>query len=468
MNGFVPGEAPLCEALIERAGKGAARFHMPGHKGKPLAGFLFPEAARLDFTELSDTGDLYRGGGPIARAEALAARACGAETCLFLTGGATQGILSSIAYLCPPGSKLLMSRASHLSVYHAAALLGLRPVYLYPSYSARVGVPGGISPAALERALAENPDARAVALTSPTYYGALLDVGGLAEICARSGVPLVVDGAHGAHLPFLGRESAVGRGALLEINSPHKTLPALGQGAWILAGPGADADALRRMTAAFGTSSPSYAIMASLDASRAWMQGRGGADYQSALRRLGEIKDGVRRRGVFSVPELSDFPDCAGLDPGRLCLHTARAGMTGFRAAELLESRFNVACEMADGNNAVFIVTCADGEADLARLDGAVRSLETLAPGGPPLPAAPPLPPPGDRALLPGEAFFSKKRRVRLADSAGLVCAECVAPYPPGVPVIAPGERIRELHLAYLLELSYNISEKVLVTDRSV
>ncbi len=466
MSGSDMAAAPLYDLLTARAAKGGARFHMPGHKGLPIAGHMLGDAAAIDYTELSDTGNLYKDGGPIARAEELAARACGAQSCLFLTGGSSQGILAALAALCPPGGTVLIDRNSHLSVYHAMALCDLRPRYLYPEFIAEFSVTGGLCPDALSRALEENPDTRAVLVTSPTYYGVMLDIEALARVCARCNAALIVDAAHGAHLHFLGIPGAVRQGAAVEINSLHKTLPALGQGAWLLAGAGTDADALRRMSAVFGTTSPSYAVMASMDLARAYMQGQGGCEYRRAIARLDKIKNGVAARGVFSVLESAELgANAAGFDPGRLCLNTGCAGLNGFDAARILEAEHNVICEMADTQNVVFIITCADSDEALSRLDDAVLQLEKRAQGCPAPACAPSECPHAEPLLTPRQALFCKKRSVPLLEAAGRAACENLAPYPPGVPVVAIGERIDKIHLAYLRKKSYNMDREILTAD---
>lgn len=458
--------APLYNALTARAAKGGARFHMPGHKGLPIAGLALGDAALIDYTELSDTGNLYKDGGPIAQAESLAASACGAQACLFLTGGSSHGVLTALAALCPPGSTVLIDRGSHLSVHHAMALTDLRPHYLYPEFIAEFGITGMLSPDALSGALEENPDTRAVLVTSPTYYGVLLDIKVLAQVCSRYGAALIVDAAHGAHLHFLGIPGAVRQGASVEINSLHKTLPALGQSAWLLTGTNTDTDALRRMSAVFGTTSPSYAVMASMDLARAYMQGPGGLEYRRAVARLEAIKKRITARGVFSVLE-SAAPGIhtAGLDPGRLCLNTGRAGLSGFDAADILEQEHNVICEMADTRNVVFIITSADSDDMLSRLEDAVMQLERRT-GAQNTPDRAPSPyPQAVQVLTPRQALFAKKCRVPLAQSAGCVACENLAPYPPGIPVVAIGERIDKIHLAYLREKSYNMNTEILTAD---
>ena len=264
------GSTPLYDALRAFAAQRPLRMHMPGHKGKPLPAPELAAIAAIDFTELPPTGDLFSGGGAIGAAEALWAEVFHMDSCLFLTGGSTQGVHAALALACKPGETVLLDRGSHRSAYNALALLDLKPVYLERPWLASEGITGPISPSAVAQALEEYPDAKTLCITSPTYYGMLSDLPALAELMHRRGGVLVVDGAHGAHLPFLGNDHL--SAADLVVTSAHKTLPALGQSALLLAGERFPHAGLRRAASLYGSSSPSYPMMACLDLCRAWME----------------------------------------------------------------------------------------------------------------------------------------------------------------------------------------------------
>ena len=367
---------PLYDALRAFADARPLRMHMPGHKGRPLPAPELAGLSALDFTELPPTGDLFSGGDAIEAAEALWAKAFRMAHCLFLTGGATQGVQAALALACRPGDAVLLDRGSHRSAYNALALLDLRPVYLERPWLPQVGVTGPVDPAAVEAALKTRPDIKTVCITSPTYYGVLSDLPALAAVCRAHGAVLVVDGAHGAHLPFLGNfDLAV---ADLAVVSAHKTLPAPGQSALLLAGgsrtagasprPAADALASRRFTQAelrwaaslTGSSSPSYVLMAALDVCRAYMEAEGAAAYRETAEAVAAL-----RRHYPSLTE-GDAP----LDPARFVLRCSG----GFAAQEKLEA-LGVWPEMADAGHVVFIPTCADGPEQFARLRAALDTL---------------------------------------------------------------------------------------------
>lgn len=426
---------PLYDALRALAETRPLRLDMPGHHGAPLPGG-FPWPSGIDFTENGATGDLF---GPepdaIQAAERLWAERFGFDSCLFLTGGSTQGIHAGLALLAGAGGAAAVDRGSHRSVYHALALLDLRPVYLPRPWLAGEGVTGPIPPGTVEETLNAHPDIKTVCITSPTYYGVLSDIPAIAAVCHAHGAKLLVDGAHGAHLPFLGYEGY--RAADAVVTSAHKTLPAPGQTALLFAN-GFPLSELQRWGAVYGTSSPSYVLMAALDAVRDYMEGEGTARCRETARRVKELR--------ARWPALGER-DGLRLDPARLAL----TGPDGFALADALRER-GIYPELADLGHVVCILTCADGRPELERLE---RALADTGLAGPCAPTPPP-PEVPETVLTPRQALFAPRRALPLADSAGRIAAGQIAPYPPGVPVIAPGERIEKKHLAYLREIGYN------------
>ncbi len=434
---------PLYDALRDRAGRDTARFHMPGHKGRPLAG-LWGELTALDFTELPDTGNLYLDGadGPIRAAERLFADACEAAHGLFLTGGATQGILALLTAFAAPGDTVIVDRNSHRSVHNALALLDLRPVWVQAPLITPFCVTAAVPETAVRRALERHPDAVCVLMTSPTYYGVITALPALAAVCRQRGVPLLVDAAHGAHLPWLaGHRSPVALGAQAAVLSAHKTLPALGQAAVLLAGADTDVVRLRRCAGLYGSSSPSYPLMASLDLARAFMTRDGRAALQAVRGRAEDIRQktpcflgAIRHNDIVT-------------DPLRLCLYTGG----GHETAARLERDCGVACEMADTRNVVFLLSPADDGDALSRLSSAVDAL------GPDLPPMPPVttvdPPPLPRVYCtPREALFAPSKPLPPEQALGRAAAEPVGAWPPGVPLAARGEMIDETVVSLLLQ----------------
>ena len=429
---------PLYDHLRRVADRDPLRFDMPGHHGKGLP-VWDKLTARLDFTENGDTGDLFGGGGDaIEEAEALWAGRLGFDSCLFLTGGSTQGIHTGLALLAGEGGHVALDRGSHRSAYNALALLGLTPHYLSRPWLDREGISGPMDPVRVGELLRKHPEIKMVCITSPTYYGVISDIPALAAVCRAHGAKLMVDGAHGAHLPWLGYQDY--RWADVVVMSAHKTLPTPGQSALLLAR-GLSMDELRRMGSVYGSSSPSYLMMAALDLVREYMDGQGRRDYGRVSAHTGWLRG--------ALPALAPAEGLA-LDPTRLVIRCA----DGFALAEGLRRRA-IYPEMADSHHVVFILTCADGKWALDRLEEGLRELltEREAPADLSHLAPPPFP---ELAMSPRQALFAPRERCPLERCEGRVAAAQIAPYPPGVPVIAPGEVIGKKHLVYLEKIGYN------------
>ena len=435
---------PLVDALRSYASREPFRFHMPGHKGRSLPLAELKWLAPIDVTELNGTGNLYEPGEPFDAAQALWAARFGFERCQFLSGGSTQGVHTGLALCCAPGDKILLDRGSHRSAFHALALLDLRPVWLERPWLSGENLTGPISPGDVEQALDRDPEIGTVCITSPTYAGVLSNVAAISRIAHAHGARLFVDGAHGAHLPFLGLEPFWG--ADCAVVSAHKTLPAMGQSALLFAN-GFAPDRVRELASVFGTSSPSYPMMASLDAARDWIEQWGAQKYERAAVRVAEL-----RRQFPSLRPGHGLP----LDPTRLVLKAR----DGHALARTLEDR-GVVPEMADRGHVILICTCQDDEFAFRVLTGKLEELRDRLGDCPPLPP-PPLP---SAALTPRQALFASRETVPLTQSAGRIAAGHIAPYPPGVPVVAPGERIEKKHLAYLTEIGYNKTDCSVVRE---
>ncbi len=434
--------SPLYDALHGYAGCEPLRFHMPGHKGKFLPVPELAGLAAIDVTELPPTGNLYEAGEPFHSAQRLWADLFGFENCQFLTGGSTMGIHTGLALCTRPGEKVLMDRSCHRAAFNALALLDLEPVWLERPWLTEENLIGPIFPEYVEKMLCRNPDIKTVCITSPTYAGVLSNIGAISRVVHAHGGKLFVDGAHGAHLPFLGL--APFWEADMVTVSAHKTLPAMGQAA-LLFFDGFELDRVRQMASVFGTSSPSYPILASMDLARQWMEEVGAWEYQRVALRVAELRKkfpSLRLRSGLS------------LDPCRFVLKVK----DGPAFAAALEER-GIYPEMEDGGHVVFICTAQDSEENFYRLEQALEELRSGMGDGPDIPA-PPIP---ERVLSPRQALFAPVREWPrlLEDCEGEIAACQIAPYPPGVPVVAPGERISKKELAYLQKIGYNMLSEV-------
>lgn len=439
---------PLYDALRSYADREPIRFHMPGHKGQPFSPADLKWLAPIDVTELPETGNLYKAGEPFDSAQALWAELFGFDQCQFLTGGSTMGIHTGLALCGRPGEKVLMDRGCHRAAFNALALLDLEPVWLERPWLDGENLPGPISPGDVEKRLEEFPDIKTVCITSPTYTGILSNIGAISRIVHAHGGKLFVDGAHGAHLPFLGLAPFWGADVITV--SAHKTLPAMGQTALLFAS-GFDPDLVRQTASVFGTSSPSYPMLANLDVLRDWMVNWGAEKYRRTAVRVAELRQ--------KFPSLNDRPYHGfSLDSTRFVLNVK----DGFAFVQELRKRGCIP-EMEDGGHVVFISTCQDGDVAFRRLANVLEELRDMMGACPPIPA-PPIP---ERVLSPRRALFAPSRVWPLRDCEGEVSAGQIAPYPPGVPVVAPGERIGKKELAYLEKIGYNMLSEVRVISEA-
>lgn len=424
-----------CERLA------AARYplHMPGHKRRaaPAPGL---SCYAFDLTEIDGADDLHEAGGILADAMGRTAALYGSARCWYLVGGSTAGLLAGIRALAPFGSEVLVARNCHKAVYHAIELGHLTAHYLVPPVAAEFGVYGSLPPAAVAAALAAHPAVRCVILTSPTYEGVQSDLKAIADLCHARGVPLLVDEAHGAHYlplaePCGWRGGAVAAGADLVVQSAHKTLPSLTQTAWLhVNGTLADPAAVERELDVFETSSPSYPLLVSLDGCTAWLAESGPTAFAAWRARLDRFYAAARRWHHTPVlglgPERQDF---SAFDDGKILLRIGAAG-----AADLRGAGFEP--EMVCGPNVLAMTSPCDDEDALDRLADFLTRRDQDAP---PVPRAGALlPAPGPARCTIAEALLRPACVRPLADALGAVAAEYVWAYPPGVPLLAPGEEV--------------------------
>ncbi len=428
-------ETPLYTALREHHALHRASFHTPGHKNNREA--LPDDLLSLDFTELPDTDSLFEAEGPILRAEQAAARLFGTKRTLLSAGGCSLCIQAMLRLAAPFGGEILCGRVVHRSAVNAVALLGLNPVWAMPED--------------LPEAVGMYPEVRAVYVTSPNYYGELADIPALAAACRERRIPLLVDNAHGAHLFFT--EPAMHPillGASMTACSAHKTLNVLTGGAWLNIADERFVSGAKEAMALFGSTSPSYPIMASLDWCRAWLKENGRPAFVRLQARVRELKKLAERLGLH-VLGMGRWDEPRRWDPTRITLDAVSVGLTGQQAAELLR-RKGCEPEYADGRYVVLITTPFNTEQDFEKLEAGIRFLAdsesrsairlprglgashvTHAAGLPPLPPV--------RVSL-REAVLAPSEYLSLGNCAGRIAAEPACPCPPGVPVVMPGEEI--------------------------
>ena len=443
---------PLEERLRQYAATDAYPFHMPGHKRQAGAlGGALPEA--LDITEIDGFDDLHDPEGVLADAMDRAARLYGSKKARFLVNGSTCGILAGIHAAAPRGSTVLVARNCHKSVYHAIELLDLRPMYLAPVIDPYSGVAGSIDPADVETALAEHPDARLVVITSPTYEGVMSELPGIALRCSRAGVPLLVDEAHGAHFGLRGGFAASATGcADLVVQSLHKTLPSPTQTALLHWNSKLiPFEAVEHALDIFETSSPSYPLMAAMDHCLRLLEADGEAlltAWADRMERFDRAVWGLKRLRVLGKggDAVELHPDFWYLDPSKIVILGRGAGLTGPALMAALRERFGLELEMAAGDYAVAMTGLCDTDEGMERLVRALWTLEreaeeanvpTLSERD--LPRRVPVP---EWAAPAAACLRAEREWLQPRQAVGRISAEYVWAYPPGIPVLTPGERV--------------------------
>lgn len=432
----------LLEALKKYADSDYLPMHMPGHKrctgeiGDPYF---------IDITEIEGFDNLHHAEGILLRAQERAAALYHSEETHYLVNGSTAGILAAVSGCTDFGGKLLMARNCHKSVYHAALLRGLQTVYLYPQSTGEMGINGVILPEDVENALSGGTDIQAVVITSPTYDGIVSDVECIAKIVHAFGIPLIVDEAHGAHFPFCDHfpKDSINCKADVVIHSLHKTLPALTQTALIhFNGPLIDRERLCRYLTVYQTSSPSYVLMAGLDECVRWISENGEifGKFAQELEKLRADLRGMRHLKLLETDEM---------DPSKILISVRETGMHGRELAERLREAYHIETEMACGTYVCALTSAADTRDCLERLKEALFAVDrTLdeqkkASGGKKAAVS-------DEVIRTRsvctllEAENEEMIRLHLPEAGGRISGDFVTLYPPGIPILTPGEVITE------------------------
>lgn len=457
--------APFLESLIATVHAQPVSFNMPGHKFSPAA---MPEFAELfgagvligDLSEAVPSIDYLHGAtGALAEAQRLAAAAVGADETFFLVNGATVGNQAMLMACAREGERVIVPRAAHRSVYAGLVLSGATPVYVPPRPHPLVGFPLAVTPADVASCLSTAPDAVAIQITSPSYYGYVSDTAALVALAHDHGIPLLVDEAHGAHFPYhpdLPR-SAVALGADLVVQSSHKTLGALTQAALLhLSGGRVDRGRVRDFLALLQSSSTSVLLTGSLDAARRRASQDGQRLLGAAVRMAQHARAAIREiPGLWCYgKELVGAHGIAGHDPTKLVIRVSDTGWSGTAFAAELWTRFRLSVEFADPRHLICSVSLADDEQRIGYLLAGLRLVAAEQPSA--ATASHDVWPAGglpELALTPRQAFARSSRPIRLETAAGAICAEQVIPYPPGIPLLMPGERISAEMIEHLTDL---------------
>ena len=441
---------PLVEAMLKYKNEDVYPMHTPGHKGgRGMEALLHQEmgaSVRMDVSLMSELDDIHEPESYIKEAQELAARTYGSDACFWCVNGTSQAIHAMLMTALKPGEKLLLPRNAHRSVAGGLILGGIEAVYLQPEYSEGFGLMLQVTPAAIEAALAADSSIKAVLLTSPNYYGVAADVQAIAHICHTHGAVLLVDEAHGPHLGFSEAlpPSALQGGADACAQSTHKILGAMTQCSMLqVQGARLDLQRAADVMSVLTTTSPNYLLMASLDAARAQVQAHGAEMAEQAVAAAGKLRALCRAHAGLKVLEEAD---CGGLrlDSTKVTVNFAGWGYTGVEVGEALR-RARVAVELVDAQNVLFLVTYADITSDydaaLARIDAVLSELEQHK-REPQTAATVGAVPVTSSAMKLRDVFYASKQAVSLDAAVGCVCGEQVSFYPPGIPVLLPGEVI--------------------------
>ena len=457
--------APIAEAMQAYARAGALAFHTPGHKQglgahELLRRLITPEGLREEVSLMEELDDLGSPTGCIREAEQLAAELYGADAAYFMINGTTGAIHTMLMAALAPGDVVLIPRNAHRSIIGGLVLSGARPVYMQPETDDRLGIAMGIAPDTVRQALADHPEARAVVLVYPTYYGVTVDIAAIADLVHAAGPEklLLVDEAHGPHLPFSEQlpVEALAAGADMAATSTHKLLGSLTQTSMLLARSGRiDLERVQQAAALLQSTSPNQLLLASLDIARLQMQEQG----RELVGRSVELADELRRHineidGLWSPGgSYMDRPGASGLDVTKVTVNVRGLGLSGAEAEHMLRYEYLIECELSDAYNVLFLLSYADTAAQTQRLlealtDLAVRHRRPAAQ----TPRRTPLPPLPETVLTPREAYHAATETVPFAAAAGRVAAEQIMFYPPGIPLIVPGDRITQGQLDYIRE----------------
>lgn len=454
-------DMPILEGLFKYREEKTLRFHMPGHKGndRRFDSLEWIRQGLYDFdnTEVPGLDNLHMPEEMIKRAQELAARAFGAHRSYFLVNGSTCGIYSMILGTTKPGDRILIQRNCHRSVFMAALLGDLETLYLDPDYLMEFAIPGGVDPGMVRQRLDECKDIKAIVLTNPSYYGICSDLSAIVKIAHARGVIVLVDEAHGAHFAFSNRlpETAMSAGADAAVSSIHKTLPALTQASILHTAGSLDDSGIPFMLRVFQTTSPSYILMASLDAARYIMETQGEQLLEKHWIAIEKFADQVKRLPGMSLlaDDMIGRASIARTDWTKIVLRTT---IPGGELSRVLREEFHIQVEMADRNNIVLITGVADEAGIFDRLAEVLRKLcmnyipekgnkqEHVKTLGNETQESYTASIPYEVAVNMREAYYSRKKRIRLAEAKGQISAEMVVPYPPGIPILLPGEYITE------------------------
>lgn len=432
-------------------------FDVPGHKGgrgnKALRDFFGSDCIRSDMNSMKALDNLCHPVSVIREAEELAADAFGAAHAFLMVGGASSCVEAMVMTACKAGEKIIMPRNVHRSAINALVICGAVPVYVDPGVNRRLGIPLGMSVEGVKKAIEENPDAKAVLVNNPTYYGVCSDLPAIIKLAHEHGMLVLCDEAHGTHFYFsdLLPPGGMQLGADMAACSMHKTGGSFTQSAFLLCGEGVNPGYVRQIINLTQTTSGSYLLLCSLDMARRNLALNGAAMMERTIEQADYAREEINALGGYYAfgSEIIDGEYCCAFDVTKLSVHTRDIGLAGVEVYDLLRDEYDIQLEFGDIGNFLAIVSAGDRDLEIERLISALSEIKRLYSGDltgmldheyiNPL-----------VEMTPQAAFYSEKVSLPIEESAGRISTESVMCYPPGIPILAPGERITKEILQYI------------------
>lgn len=457
MENLTQRSAPIYEALLRHKANRVVRFDVPGHKGgrgnQELTEFLGENCLRVDVNSMKPLDNLSHPISVIRDAEALAAEAFGAKSAFFIVNGTTAAVQAMILSVCKAGDKIIMPRNVHKSAINALVISGALPVYIDPGVDKKLGIPLGMALADVKAAVEQNPDAKAILVNNPTYYGICSNLKEIVALAHRHGMLVLVDEAHGTHFYFSENlpVSAMAAGADMAAVSMHKTGGSLTQSSMLVCGGGVNPGYVRQIINLTQTTSASYLLLSSLDIARKNLSLNGRDMFRKTVGFADYARHEINALGGYYAfsRELVNGDTIYDFDTTKLSVHTRAIGLAGIEVYDILRDEYGIQIEFGDLGNILAILSAGDRALELERLISSLAEIKRLY-------EKPPagmfdheyIHPTVDMA--PQEAFYSPKQSVPVGESGGRVCGESVMCYPPGIPILSPGERITGEILDYI------------------
>nr|WP_302597931.1 aminotransferase class I/II-fold pyridoxal phosphate-dependent enzyme [uncultured Cellulosilyticum sp.] len=448
---------PIYEALERYKKMRIVPFDVPGHKrgqgNKELTDFLGENCMTVDVNSMKPLDNLCHPVSVIKEAEELAAEAFGSKHAFFMVGGTTSAVQAMVMTACKRGDKIIMPRNVHRSAINALVVCGAVPIYVNPGVNKELGIPLGMSYEDVKRAILQNPDAKAVLVNNPTYYGICSPLKAITELAHEHGMLVLADEAHGTHFYFNEAlpASAMSVGADMAAVSMHKTGGSLTQSSFLLINNEVSEGYVRQIINLTQTTSGSYLLMSSLDISRKNLAINGKAIFDRVMELASYAREEINKIGGYYAfgKEIINGDTVYDFDVTKLSIHTRDIGLAGIEVYDMLRDDYGIQIEFGDIGNVLAIISVGDKELNIERLISALSEIKRLHTN--------------DKsgmfdheyidpivAMTPQDAFYSPKKSIPINESEGKICSEFVMCYPPGIPILAPGEGITRDILNYI------------------